>query len=67
MTHREPKQVIFDFSLVEEISTAAINTLIRFRNTIVHLEKTMQLVPGPGVRKQLEVALIDRVFDVHEN
>ncbi len=45
------KRILFDLSVVEEMSTAAIGTLIRFKNTIVHLEKAK--VKGEG-SKSLE-------------
>ena len=44
------RKVVFDFTGVQEMSTAAVSTLIRFKNTIVHLDKTMCLVAGPGLR-----------------
>ncbi|MDA2930091.1 TolC family protein [Acidobacteria bacterium AH-259-O06] len=49
------------------MSTVAIGTLIRFRNTILHLEKTLAVVAGPVLRRQLEESLIGRVFDIQEN
>ena len=61
------KRVLFDLSVVEEMSTAAIGTLMRFKNTIVYLEKSMSLVVGPKLRGQLERALIEQVFDLQEN
>ena len=61
------KRILFDLSVVEEMSTATIGTLMRFKNTIVHLEKSMSLVVGPKLRGQLERALIDQVFDLQEN
>ena len=67
LSRSEVKRILFDFSVVEEISTAAIGTLIRFTNTIVHLEKSMSLVVGPKLRGQLERAFIDQVFDLREN
>ena len=67
LNRSEVKRILFDLSVVEEISTAAIGTLMRFKNTIVHLEKAMSLVVGPKLRGQLERALIDQVFDLQEN
>ena len=67
LNRSEVKRILFDLSVVEEISTAAIGTLMRFKNTIVHLEKAMSLVVGPQLRGQLERALIDQVFDLQEN
>ena len=67
LNRSEVKRILFDLSVVEEMSTAAIGTLMRFKNTIVHLEKSMSLVVGPKLRRQLATALIDRVFDLHEN
>ena len=67
LNRSEVKRILFDLSVVEEISTAAIGTLMRFKNTVVHLEKSMSLVVGPKLRGQLERALIDRVFDLREN
>ena len=58
------RKVVFDFTGVQEMSTAAVSTLIRFKNTIVHLEKTMCLVAGPGLRAQLAKAYVDRMIDV---
>jgi anti-anti-sigma regulatory factor len=67
LNRSEVKRILFDLSVVEEISTAAIGTLMRFKNTIVHLEKSMSLVVGPKLRGQLERALIDEVFDLRDN
>ena len=67
LSRSEVKRILFDLSVVEEMSTAAIGTLMRFKNTIVHLEKAMSLVVGPKLRGQLERALIDQVFDLQEN
>ena len=67
LSRSEVKRIVFDLSAVEKMSTAAIGTLMRFKNTIVHLEKSMSLVVGPKLRGQLERALIDRVFDLREN
>ena len=67
LNRSEVKRILFDLSVVEEMSTAAIGTLMRFKNTIVHLEKAMSLVVGPKLRGQLERALIDQVFDLQEN
>ncbi|MDA2933693.1 hypothetical protein MYX82_05065 [Acidobacteria bacterium AH-259-D05] len=67
LTHSELKQVVFDFSLVVEMSTAAIATLVQFKNTIVHLDKTMHVVAGAKLREQLEQALIARVFSIQDS
>ena len=67
LNRSEVKRILFDLSVVEEMSTVAIGTLMRFKNTIVHLEKSMSLVVGPKLRGQLERALIDQVFDLQEN
>jgi len=67
LNRSEVKRILFDLSVVEEMSTAAIGTLMRFKNTIVHLEKSMSLVVGPKLRGQLQRALIDQVFDLQEN
>lgn len=61
------KKIFFDFSAVEEMSTAAIGTLVRFHNTIVHLEKEMALVVTGKLKSELERAWISRVFDLREN
>jgi len=58
------RKVVFDFTGVQEMSTTAVSTLIRFKNTIVHLEKSMCLVAGPGLRAQLAKAYVDRMIDV---
>ena len=67
LNRSEVKRILFDLSVVEEMSTAAIGTLMRFKNTIVHLEKAMSLVVGSKLRGQLERALIDEVFDLRDN
>ena len=67
LSRSEVKRILFDLSVVEEMSTAAIGTLMRFKNTIVHLDKAMSLVVGPKLKGQLERALIDQVFDLQEN
>ena len=67
LSRSEVKRIVFDLSVVEEMSTAAIGTLMRFKNTIAHLEKSMSLVVGPKLRGQLKRALIDQVFDLQEN
>ncbi len=58
------RKVVFDFTGVREMSTAAVSTLIRFQNTIAHLEKTMCLVAGPELRKQLTHSHVDRMIEV---
>jgi hypothetical protein len=58
---------VFDFTGVREMSTAAVSTLIRFQNTIVHLEKTMCLVAGPELRQQLANSHVDRMIDVQDS
>jgi len=67
LSRSEVKRIVFDLSVVEKMSTAAIGTLMRFKNTIVYLEKSMSLVVGPKLRGQLKRALIDQVFDLQEN
>jgi hypothetical protein len=61
------RQVVFDFTGVQEMSTGAVSTLIRFKNTIVHLEKTMCVVAGPGLRAQFAKAWVDRMIDVQDS
>ncbi len=61
------RKVVFDFAGVREMSTAAVSTLIRFQNTIAHLEKTMCLVAGPELRQQLANSHVDRMIDVVES
>lgn len=58
------RKVVFDFSGVEEMSTAAVSTLVRFKNTIVHLDKSMCLVAGPRLRALLAASYVDRMIDV---
>ncbi len=58
------RKVVFDFTGVQEMSTAAVSTLIRFKNTIVHLDKTMYLAAGPQLRKQLADSHVDRMVEV---
>ncbi len=58
------RKVVFDFSGVDEMSTAAVSTLVRFKNTIVHLDKSMRLVAGPRLRAQLASSYVDRMIEV---
>jgi len=58
------RKVVFDFAGIREMSTAAVSTLIRFQNTIVHLGKTMCLVAGPELRRQLASSHVDRMIEV---
>jgi len=61
------RQVVFDFTGVQEMSTAAVSTLIRFKNTSAHLEKTMCVVAGPSLRAQFTKAWVDRMIDVRDS
>jgi anti-anti-sigma regulatory factor len=67
LAHRKLKTFLFDLSQVEEMSTAAISTLVRFKNTLNHLDGTMHMVAGPKLRLQLERTLIERLIDVQDN
>lgn len=64
---RQVRKAVFDLSRVENISTAAIATLVRFRNTACHLDMTVHVVAGPRLRAELERAVVDRVMDVRDN
>ncbi|MFB3904935.1 MAG: TolC family protein [Acidobacteriota bacterium] len=58
------RKVVFDFSGVDEMSTAGVSTLVRFKNTIIHLDKAMYLVAGPRLRAQLAASYVDRMIEV---
>jgi len=58
------RKVVFDFAGVQEISTTAVSTLVRFKNTIVHLDKTMYVVAGLELRRQLANSHVDRMIEV---
>jgi hypothetical protein len=46
------------------MSTAAVSTLIRFKNTMVHLNQFMCLVAGPRLRAQFAASYVDRMIEV---
>jgi anti-anti-sigma regulatory factor len=64
LTKKRIRKVVFDLSGVDEMSTAAVSTLVRFKNTIVHLDKSMSLVAGPRLRVQLAASYVDRMIEV---
>lgn len=67
LTRKDLKTIVFDFSQVTSLSTPAISTLIRFRNSLAHFPKTVHLVAGKSVREQLAAARLDSLIDIHES
>jgi hypothetical protein len=59
--------MILDSSRVVEMSTLAVATLVRFRNTLVGLERRLWVVVNERLRRQWEEASIARMFEIREN
>jgi hypothetical protein len=63
----EIRLVAADLSRVQEMSTLAVATLVRFRNTLVGLERRLWVVVNESLRRQWEEASIARMFEIREN
>jgi anti-anti-sigma regulatory factor len=63
----EIRLVAADLSRVEEMSTLAVATLVRFRNTLLGLERRLWVVVNESLRRQWEEASIARMFEIREN
>jgi hypothetical protein len=67
LRRKKSRKVFFDFTQVEVIPTGVLAELVQFKNTAVHLDKSVYLIAGAKVRAKLKDGFVDRVLEIHSN
>ena len=62
LARRGPRVVCFDLSFVRELSTAALNQLVRFHNSARGVGLEPSLIVSPALREDLKQRSVDRIL-----